>query len=188
MGLENILPGSSGNGTDELEKLWNSTEAAADNVPIPAGEYTCRLVSGVRDKSPANGNERYTMTFEVLEGEHAGRRFWHPCWLTPAALPMTKRDVAKIGITSLEQLSQPVPKWIRCHCVVVLRRDDNGNERNRLKSFTVLGIDRPEADPFAPSQAVAPAPVVAPATMPTGSSIAPPPQSSQAGGVDGIPF
>ena len=31
-----------------------------------------------------------------------------------------------------------------------MRRDDDGNERNRVKSFEVIGLDEPEADPFAP--------------------------------------
>ena len=31
-----------------------------------------------------------------------------------------------------------------------LRRDDDGGEYNRVRSFEVLGIDKPEQDPFAP--------------------------------------
>ena len=32
-----------------------------------------------------------------------------------------------------------------------LHKDDGGNERNQVKTFKVVGIDTPEADPFAPA-------------------------------------
>ena len=35
---------------------------------------------------------------------------------------------------------------------LALRRDDDGNEHNRVQLFTVIGIDAPEVDPFAPSR------------------------------------
>ena len=81
----------------------------------------------------------------------AGRRFWHDLWLTPAALPMTKRDLAKLGVASLDQLEKPIPQGIRCKVKLALRRDDDGNEHNRVQLFTVIGVDAPEVDPFAPS-------------------------------------
>ena len=76
-----------------------------------------------------------------------GRSTW---WMTPAAMPQTKRDLGKLGVTSLEQLENPLPRFIRCKCKLALRKDDDGNEANRLKSFEVVGIDIPEADAFAP--------------------------------------
>jgi hypothetical protein len=55
----------------------------------------------------------YKLSFQVIEGEHARRRFWHDLWLTEAAMPMTKRDLLKIGVKSVEQLEQPLPVGIR---------------------------------------------------------------------------
>jgi hypothetical protein len=69
-------------------------------------------------------------------------------------MPQTKRDLGKLGVTNLEQLENPLPKYIRCQCKIALRKDDDGNEANRLKSFEVLGIDKPEADAFAPADDV----------------------------------
>jgi hypothetical protein len=87
----------------------------------------------------------------VLEGEHAERRFWHQLWLTEAAMPMTKRDLAKISVTSLEQLDKPLPRGIRCKVRLALRREDDGREYNRVKSFEVIGVDQPEPNPFPPA-------------------------------------
>ena len=89
--------------------------------------------------------------FKLLDGDHAGRQFWHDIWLTPAALPMAKRDLGKLSVTSLDQLEQPLPAGIRCAVKLALRRDDDGTEYNRVRRFDVVGIDEPERDAFAPA-------------------------------------
>ena len=86
----------------------------------------------------------------MIDGDFQGRKLWLDCWLTPAALPQSKRDLAKLGITSPAQMEQPLPKWIRCHVTAVVRRDDDGIERNKVQNFDAVGIDQPEADAFAP--------------------------------------
>ncbi len=65
-------------------------------------------------------------------------------------MAMTKRDLGKLGVTSIDQLEQPLPQGIRVKAKLALRRDDDGTEYNRVRSFEVLGIDEPEKDPFAP--------------------------------------
>jgi hypothetical protein len=89
------------------------------------------------------------LTFQVLDGDHTGRRFWHDLWLTPAAMPMTKRDLGKLGVTRLEQLERPLPQGIRCRVRLVVHRDDDGSERNRVRALDVIGIEPP--DPFTPA-------------------------------------
>lgn len=144
--LLDILSASNGG---NIHDLWNSTNPADDFGPLPGGTYICRLISGELRKA-RTGTPEYVLTFKVLEGKHKGRQVWHSLFLTSAALPMAKRDLAKLGVTALEQLEQPVPKGIRCKVRVVLQRDDDGTERNRVRTFEVLGIDPPEVDPFAP--------------------------------------
>jgi hypothetical protein len=148
MRLSDIL---SSRGGDNIRDLWSNTEAAGEFGPLPPGEYIAHIVAGDLQASRTNGTPGYRLTFRVCEGSHEGRQFWHDCWLTPAAMPQTKRDLAKLGVASLEQLEQPLPRGIRCRCKLALRRDDNGDERNRLKTFEVVGIDEPAADPFAPT-------------------------------------
>jgi hypothetical protein len=103
-----------GNDRDKLNRAWDAAQAAPDFAPLPAGEYRARIIRGELFNAKT-GTPGYKLTFEVTEGEHAGRRFWHDLWLTPAALPMTKRDAAKLGVTSLDQLLQkPLPQGITC--------------------------------------------------------------------------
>jgi hypothetical protein len=143
--LTDILRGSD---RDELARAWDQTEAAADLAPLPRGQYVATVVSGELFTS-RNGTPGYKLAFRVAEGDHAGRRFWHDFWLTKAALPMTKRDLTKLGVTAVEQLERPLPPGIRCRVRLSLQRDDDGSERNRVQSFEVVRIDPP--DPFAPA-------------------------------------
>jgi hypothetical protein len=134
---------------DSLAQAWDTTKAAEDFAPLPSGEYVAHVIGGELSTS-RHATPGYKLTFKVIEGEHVGRQFWHDLWLTPAALPMAKRDLAKIGVTVLEQLEQPLPQGIRCKVKLALRKDDGGVEHNKVRSFEVIGIDPPEAEPFAP--------------------------------------
>ncbi len=133
-----------------LSVAWSNTEAAEEFAPLPSGEYVARIIAGELEQSRKNATPGYKLTFRVLEGEHAGRQFWHDIWLTPAAVPMAKRDLGKLGVASLDQLESPLPAGIRCQVKLVLRRDDDGSEYNRVRRFDVLSIDEPEQDAFAP--------------------------------------
>ena len=134
---------------DNLKKAWDQTEVVGDFAPLPAGEYTCRVLSGEPFNAPKKGTPGYKLCFQVTEGEHADRRVWHDIWLTGPALPMTKRDLAKLGVTRLEQLDQPLPAGILVKVRLALRRDDDGNERNRVVRFDAIGVE-PE-DAYAPA-------------------------------------
>ena len=141
-----------------LSRAWGETKAAEDFAPLPSGEYVARIVGGELFTSRTKNTAGYKLAFRVLEGDHQGRQFWHDVWLTPAALPMAKRDLGKLGVTALEQLERPLPPGIRCKVKLALRRDDDGNENNRVKTFTVEGIDPPEQDAFAPIDTPQPSP------------------------------
>jgi hypothetical protein len=133
-----------------LSRAWGETQAAEDFAPLPTGEYVARIVGGELFTSKTKGTAGYKLAFRVLAGDHQGRQFWHDVWLTPAALPMAKRDLAKLGVSTLEQLERPLPPGIRCKVKLALRRDDDGAEHSRVKHFEVVGIDPPEQDAFAP--------------------------------------
>ena len=144
--LTEILAGQ----TEQLRQQWSETEAADEFGILPTGTYTCHVHRGELGTSQ-NGKPKYTITFRVCEGEYMGRQLWHPVYLTPAALPMAKRDLGKLGITTLEQLEmQVMSDCIRCAVDVVVRRDDDGAERNRIRMFKVICVDQPTVDPFAP--------------------------------------
>ena len=135
---------------DRLSKSWAATEAAKDFAPLPSGEYVCHVTGGELESSRTNATPGYKIEFTILDGEFAKRKVWHDCWLTEAALPQSKRDLGKLGVTTLDQLNRPLPRGIRCKVRVALRTDDGGAQFNRVRSFEVVGIDPPEANPFAP--------------------------------------
>jgi hypothetical protein len=145
--LSDIL--SAGNG-DDFINLWNSTEPADEFGPLPPGVYVCHLVKAELNRSRRKGTPSYNMTFKVIEGDYAGRLVWHDIWLTAKALSMARRDLGRLGVTDPRQLEQPIPKWVRFRISVVVRRDDDGIERNVVRAFEVLGIDQPPVNPFAP--------------------------------------
>jgi hypothetical protein len=140
--LSDIL--AAGNGGNNIRNVWNSITAADDFAPLPPGEYTFRILAGELFNAKT-GTPGFKLTLEVTEGEHEGRRAWHDFWLTPAAAPMTKRDLAKIGITDLEQLEKPLPPGILIRGKLVIHRDDDGNEVNRLKRFECVGVEKGDA-------------------------------------------
>ncbi|MBI3861140.1 MAG: hypothetical protein HY290_04510 [Planctomycetia bacterium] len=135
---------------ESLATAWKNTQAAAEYAPLPAGEYVCHVVRGDLYCSKTNLTPGYKVTFKVLEGPHAGRLLWHDIWLTPAALPMAKRDLSKLGITELAQLEKPMPRGIRSKVRVAVRSAEDGSSFNHIQRFEVIAIDTPEVDPFAP--------------------------------------
>lgn len=146
--LVDILDGDA----DTLRKQWTETEAAQDFAVLPAGTYTAH-VHRVELFNARTGTAGVKIQFRIADGEHTGRMLFHDCWLTPAALPQTKRDCTKLGLDSLDKLetANVEPGRIRCKVRVALRRDDDGTERNRVRGFDVLGIDEPQRDAFAPT-------------------------------------
>ena len=134
-----------GNGRADLARAFDEAEAADDMRPLPAGTYRCRLTSGELTAAKS-GTPGYATTFTVADGEHKGRKLWHTVWLTPAAMPLAKRDLLKLGITSLDMLERPLPAGFVCDVKVVVRADDDGMERNHVRSFVVVEV---VADPTA---------------------------------------
>lgn len=109
-----------------------------------------KLRQVLKDRGGSTPVPPLQQAIERLDTDYRDRKLWLDCWLTPAALPQSKRDLAKLGITSPAQMEQPLPKWIRCNVTAVVRRDDDGIERNKVQTFEAVGIDTPEADAFAP--------------------------------------
>jgi hypothetical protein len=132
-----------------LEHAWNKTTPADERKPLPAGEYRCRLLEGSLFNANS-GTPGYKLAFEVIEGEHAGRRVWHDIWLTEAAMPMAKRDLARIGIERFQELDRPLPEGIIVSATIRVRRNDNGIEFNHIVSYRVVANEPPVGDPFEP--------------------------------------
>ena len=150
--LSDIL--AAGSDRDTMYKQWAEPKQRPIFQRCPAANTSRRITSGELFASKANNTPGYKLGFTVLEGEHTGRKFWHDVWLSAAAMPMAKRDLGKLGVTSLDQLEKSPPKGIRCRVKLALRKDDDGAERNRVITFEVIGVDAPELDAFAPATGV----------------------------------
>jgi hypothetical protein len=149
--LTDILRAGAGGGADWINDNWGNIAPAPDfGSPVPKGNYVAHVLDGALFNA-GTGTPGYKVTFEIIEGEYRGRRLWYDIWLTGAAKSRAVRDLAKLGIRSKEQLEQPIPsRRIRCKVRVVVHCGDDSTERNVVKHFEVLGIDPPEANPFAP--------------------------------------
>lgn len=141
--------------TESLANAWNTTDAADDLASMPPGDYEAHVVAGELTTS-RRGTPSYKLRVRIADGDHAGRTLWHDIWLTPAALPMAKRDLGKLGITSIDQLERPLPPGIRVALRVALRTGDDGRQYNEIRRFDFVRVDVPEADPFAPADAAPP--------------------------------
>ena len=104
--LSDILNGS---GSDFNDR-WNATAAAGEFGPVPRGVYVCHATKGELESSRSKSTPGYKVEFTVIDGDFQGRKLWLDCWLTPAALPQSKRDLAKLGIKT------PMTLWLNCPC------------------------------------------------------------------------
>lgn len=116
-------------------EAWNTTEAAGLYAPLPSGKYAARAIRGELGNN-RKGTPRYRVDFEIIEGEHVGRRLAHEFYLTPAALPLSKRDLGMLGIERPEQMEHPL-RPVRVVLRVALRVDDDGTQFNLVR-----GIER----------------------------------------------
>jgi hypothetical protein len=138
--LDDILSG----GADDFDALWDETDAAGDDVPLPAGTYRCLVVAGELSQSRGKGTPSFKMTLEVIApAPFAGRRVWHDLWLTPKALPTAKRDLAKLGITQTRQLNAPLRAGIVIEAKITQRTEDDGRVFNRVRDFQVVADGPP---------------------------------------------
>jgi hypothetical protein len=141
----------------ERKKLfgnWSQVRPAPDYGPLPAGLYTARLRDGYFETANT-GTPCYCLEFEITEGDHSGRRVWHRLWFTERALPGTKRDLLRLGVTDPEtQLERALPRWFVCKVRLGIEADNKGEQKNVVRTFEVLRIDPPEVDPFTPKSGV----------------------------------
>jgi hypothetical protein len=117
---------------DDLRRAWETTQAAADLDPLPAGIYKCLVAEGRLFSSQVNATPGYKLVFEVLDGPHAGRRLWHDVWLTADAMSRAKYELGQLGITDIGQLEHPLPAGLIAEVVVSRRVGDDGLFYNKV--------------------------------------------------------
>lgn len=160
-----------------------------DFSALPAGEYTVSI-SNSEFRNTKNGRGQYlSLTFEIIEGQHAGRYAWHNLNLqndNPKAVEIAQRElsaicraVGKMAISDSSELHD-IPHRIT---LAYIPARGEWAEKNQIKKWMPLSAAAPaqaaKPQPVAPSARVAPPPVApaapaAPSTPPWKRSSAPP--------------
>ena len=141
---------SAGGGNDDIFDKFDKATAADDLGPLPRGIYVVKATKG-EITTAKTGNRGYTVEFLVLDGDHSGRRLWKTWYFTEAAMEYTKRDLQKFGLYSKAEINAPFPaNRLVFKVTVVVRKDDDGFERNEVKKIEFLRREEPATDPFAP--------------------------------------
>ncbi|MGL4462735.1 MAG: DUF669 domain-containing protein [Planctomycetia bacterium] len=139
---------SAGNaGGDDFDDLFAKTKAVDTFQPLPDGVYECHVDAGELTAAKT-GTKCYRLKLRVLDGDHAGRLLWKTLWLSPAALPRSKAELEKLGVTTSAQMRRPFPPGVVVRAVVKVEPDQDGEPRNEVKKVAVVRIESP-SDPFA---------------------------------------
>lgn len=131
----------------------NQVKPTTDFVPLPAGKYLAVIVES-EFKPTKSGNGSYLeLTFEVIDGEHKGRKLWARLNLdnpNPTAVEIARAELSAICHAtsvmtpkdSVELHNLPLLISVKCR-----KRDDGevGNE--------IAGYARKEAASGQPQQA-----------------------------------
>lgn len=143
MTVDQILGGNSA----DIEALWNAVPAASDDFePVPAGTYRCAVVDG-KVKQSSGGKPNYEVVFQAIDQPYVNRKFWKPIWLTRNAMALAKRDLVKLGINRVDQLSQPLPTGMIAEVKIVQKVRDDHTSFNEVASFKIIA-SAPPADIF----------------------------------------
>ena len=172
--MSNLFCKDKDNGGNEAEwrKMWDEVEAAQQYDALPSAVYEAEPTKKEMIASK-RGTPGLKLTWRIAAGEFQGRRVWQDVWLSPAALPMAKRVLTELGMSSPDA---PLPDGIVCAVQVVRQVNDNGTAYNEVRKVKHL---RTEENPASPATAAA---VVADSQQPplhpeAGSPAAAPPAS-----------
>ena len=119
----------------------NQVDPAVDFEPIPAGKYVA-IITDSETKTTKSGNRSYLeLTFEIVEGEHKGRKLW-----ARLNLDNPNQTAVKIAYGQLSAICRAVgvmtpkdsyelhniPLQISVKC---RKREDTGEIVNEVKAF-----------------------------------------------------
>jgi len=154
----------------DLAAAFDMTEAAARMDPLPTGEYVARAVSAALDES-RKGTPFYGVRFEIVDGPHAGRRLVHRWFLSSAALPYSRRDLAALGLSTFAQLQSGAAPTGLVRIRVALRRDDAGAMFNEVRDVSPGVPAAPQPMPVSVAHAPVPPEPQTPTTPATADDL-----------------
>jgi hypothetical protein len=76
---------------------FTTIDDAQDFSPIPEGKYLCRLAE-VEEAHTRDGDDRWKLRFEVLEGPYQGRKIFDDLFFSAKALKRVKFVCSRLGL------------------------------------------------------------------------------------------
>jgi hypothetical protein len=105
------------------------------------GTYTGTLVKSRVVRSPNTRNVGVTLWWE-LDAPGFHKTVYRTLWLSPNALPRSKRELAMFGIRTLEDLDNdpPVPLGSVCRIVIDTRLQRDGYYETQIVRWDVVDV------------------------------------------------
>ncbi len=112
----------------------------AEFDPIPRGRYAVRVVEVEEREGQESGLAYFNMQYEVIEGDHEGRKVFDNLSFSPKALWRLKGFLLAAGYTEEElagELSIEADELIEVEIEVqvVIKNDQEGTPRNNISRF-----------------------------------------------------
>jgi hypothetical protein len=110
-----------------------------ESADLPPGTYTGTLIASRIVRSLRTKNVGVMLLWEIPRQVRA-KRVWRTLWLSPAALPRTKRELARLGVRTLADLDNdpPVRPGALCRLVIAGKTSSDGCYESRIVSWEVL--------------------------------------------------
>jgi len=168
-----------------MEPMFKRDELPTESAGIPSGVYKCVIAESVDEPNKAGTGHFFKVTLEVVEGEHAGRKFFdrinhdNP---NPKAVEIALRNLSSImSIAGLEELynAEQLENTV-LNVQVVTKDDPEYGSTTDVKRYMAPNGSRPAAAQSAPPAAPPQNPAPQPENDPTpsgvqGATITPPP-------------
>lgn len=137
---------------------FNASEVAPQTGfdPIPAGTYVAVITESEEKATKAGTGSYLQLTFEVIEGDHKGRRLWARLNLNnpnDQAVAIARAELSAIchavNVLDLRDTTQlhDLPMAIR----VTAKPDKDGEVRNEIKKYEALSNAKPATTPNKPT-------------------------------------
>ena len=118
----------------------SAVDYSADTLnPLPEGSYTARIIESSEGATKSGTGRMIELTWEVVDGPHAGRRFWHHVnYLNqnPTAQQIGQIMLGKIALACGYDTaigSTDVLHDRKCSVRLTVRRQDGFSDRNEVR-------------------------------------------------------
>lgn len=147
MSLQDILRNQSKPVQDALS-AFDDAKAAPDIARVPAGEYEC-VVAAIKMTESRNGIPVCRLVLRITTGNCEGQFVFSDNYLSPDAMPYTKRRLSAIGFSTAKQLTAPLQNEVYVIVRVVQHMGDDGTAYTKVTDYRHLRTVAPKSDPFA---------------------------------------